>query len=261
LMAMSLLERLAASDVVIKLEPLAMKLHVLHEKAYTWWKCLHCGLAFRERLTFQERRFLLWFRPALAGCSLVVYDIGAASGVVARCLAKLANVREIHAFEPLPSAFQELRRHLEPYSNVFAYNVALGDMDASQFMWVYPQCRDASSLLHMLPQNPPETVTQQVSVVTLDAFAKKHRLPSPDVVKIDVQGYEDRVIRGGRETIAKARYCIVELNLVQVYENSPLFSDVYAQLAELNFSLVAVGGAVTDCNGRQLQIDGIFARA
>jgi FkbM family methyltransferase len=65
-------------------------------------------------------------RPALAGDNLVVYDIGVASGVVSGFFAKLSNVRTVHAFEPIPSAFAELTERTRQYSQIERYNVAVG---------------------------------------------------------------------------------------------------------------------------------------
>ncbi len=105
----------------------ALSVHLWHERAYSWWKSRETGVQLRAPLSVDERRFYLQLRWALMGSDLVVYDIGAASGVLSGCLAKLANVRAVHAFEPIPSAFAQLSARMRPYPHVTCHNVAVGE--------------------------------------------------------------------------------------------------------------------------------------
>jgi len=42
---------------------------------------------------------------------------------------------------------------------------------------------------------------------------------------MDVQGYEDRVIRGGAKVFASARACLLEINLDALYERQASFNE------------------------------------
>ena len=55
------------------------------------------------------------------------------------------------------------------------------------------------------------------------------------LVKIDVQGVEDKVIRGGIETLKKAKIVITEVEFVELYEGQVLFDGIYEQLNKLGF--------------------------
>ena len=62
----------------------------------------------------------------------------------------------------------------------------------------------------------------QAEIRALDAVSDElHVLPEV-LVKIDVQGYEDKVIAGGRGLIARAAVVIVEVNLELLFEGSQL---------------------------------------
>lgn len=240
-------------------------IHLWHERAYTFWKVREIGIRFREALAYDERLFCLEFRPALAGENLVVYDIGAASGVVSRFFAKLSNVRTVHAFEPIASAFAELTEHTRQYPQVTRHNVALGDENRTMDINVVGGSRDSSSLLKikMLHKQEFQYIScqdhlEKVNVVRLDDFVQDHHLPIPDVIKIDVQGYEDKVLRGGKNTISQTAYCILEISLTPLYESSPLFDDIYQQMRIMGFRLVGFGNLLRGASGRHLQLDGIF---
>jgi FkbM family methyltransferase len=244
---------------------IALHAHMLYQRAYTLYKLREASALVREPLDFLERRFYLQLRPALVGVALVVYDVGAASGVLSGCLAKLANVKAVQAFEPLPSAFAELAGRMKRYPHVTCHNVALGDNQGRHDMWVIEGCRDSISLLKMKQLHKDERPgvsyndhAEQVTVVRLDDYVREKGLPQPDVVKMDVQGYEDRVLRGGQATIFQAEYCILEISLAPLYEGSPLFDDIYRQMHEMGFRLIGIGGELYGQSGRQLQVDGIF---
>jgi FkbM family methyltransferase len=235
------------------------------DHAYTSRKVRRSRIPLHEPLTYAERLFCLEFMPALSGENLVVYDIGAASGMVSGFFAKLASVRVVHAFEPLTSAFAELTDHTRHWPHVTRHNVALGDENGTKDIHVIGGSRDSSSLLKIKAAHHKEfrlaslpDHLEKVSVFRLDDYAQAQKLPLPHLIKIDVQGYENRVLSGGGQTIAHASYCILEISLTSLYEGSPLFDDIYQQMRELGFRLIGVGNLLRGASGRHLQLDGIF---
>jgi hypothetical protein len=73
-----------------------------------------------------------------------------------------------------------------------------------------------------------------------------------------VQGYEDRVLRGGINTISKAKYCVLEISFAPLYEKGPLFDDIYQIMRKMGFILVGLGEVSKGKSGMPLQVDGIF---
>lgn len=241
----------------------AASLHLLHERAYTTWKVRSIPVQFRETLTFAERRFFLQLHGVLGGSGLVVYDIGASVGVLVSCMAKVANVREVHAFEPVASSFVQLVKNTGRFPHVKCHNVAIGDESATTTINVH-QFAPSSSLLEMSARHEEEFPgtkghqTQDVSLVRLDDIVRRSHLPLPDVLVIDVQGYEDRVLRGGVTTISAAKYCIVETSFEPLYYGSPVFDDIYGLMRNMSFRLVGIAGSLSGRSRRQVQCDAVF---
>jgi hypothetical protein len=102
------------------------------------------------------------------------------------------------------------------------------------------------------------THQQEINVVRLDDFIYQHQLPQPDLIKIDVQGFEKNVIEGGYETLKKAKYCVLEMSFKPLYEGSPLFDDIYRLMTDLGFSLIGFSSPLIGKSGDYLQVDGIF---
>ncbi|MGD1911146.1 MAG: FkbM family methyltransferase [Rivularia sp. (in: cyanobacteria)] len=241
----------------------ALWLHKQHSKAYSYYKIRKSNISTKTPLTWQERNFYLKLQPGLQEQNLVIYDIGAAKGVVSCLLAKLSNVASVQAFEPIPDVYKELRHNTRSSRKVNCHNVALGDTPGLVTMQVNKRT-DTSSLLPIRQlhqaENPGREVHKeiQVTVVPLDEYVKQNNLPVPSLIKIDVQGFEKNVILGGVNTICQAKYCVLEMSLHPVHVGSPLFDDIYRLMCDLGFQLTGLSSPLTDKSGIQLQVDGFF---
>ncbi len=72
----------------------------------------------------------------------------------------------------------------------------------------------------------------EIQTVTLDHVVQVEQIGPVDMIKIDIQGAELDVFRGGTETLANVSGIVTEVEFVELYENQPLFGDVSAFLAE-----------------------------
>jgi hypothetical protein len=96
----------------------------------------------------------------------------------------------------------------------------------------------------------------------LDALAPALALSPPLLIKIDVQGYEDRVLRGGEETVKRAQVLIVETSFQRLYEEQALFEDVFRLLSGWGFRYAgALDQLLNPRSGEALQQDSIFVKA
>lgn len=103
--------------------------------------------------------------------------------------------------------------------------------------------------------------SETVEVTTLDKLYEKNDFPAPDVIKIDVQGFELQVLRGGEKTISKARFLILELSTIEFYKKQDTIGDILNYLSDKGFALIEIGYIWRidyDINKKILQFDGIF---
>ena len=75
---------------------------------------------------------------------------------------------------------------------------------------------------------------QDVETVSLDFFLKKENINFVDFIKIDIQGAELDVFRGGVESLKNVLTIITEVEFVQLYNNQPLFGDINSFLSEFH---------------------------
>lgn len=132
------------------------------------------------------------------------------------------SIEDITLIEPLPKCFNKLVEKFGNEKCINLVNKAIGDKKGKLKMFVDSKLGESSSLLkpkeHLksYPSIKFKKSTFEVDVVTLDSLEFVHLY---NLINIDVQGYEDRVIRGGKKTIAKADYLFVEVNLKEMYSS------------------------------------------
>lgn len=81
-------------------------------------------------------------------------------------------------------------------------------------------------------------------------------------LKLDVQGYERRVLEGARQTIPRIVGLRVELSVSRCYENEPSMFEMMDYLYALGFRLCAVDEAWSDTRTREVfQMDAVFSGA
>ncbi len=170
-----------------------------------------------------------------------IIDIGANEGQFAHDARAAFPQAQIISFEPIKECFDKLTASFTGDTQFKAHNMALGEAESSLSMnkSSYTQ---SSSLLPMADKHKelfPHTKdqTQEMVVVKrLDDAMRKENLTTGLLIKIDVQGYEDKVIDGGIETFGKARAALIETSFSALYEGQPLFDDIYKKMLTLGFS-------------------------
>ena len=175
-----------------------------------------------------------------------IIDVGANKGQFARHISGIFPQAQLYCFEPLPKPFQELEAWAkrQNQNQVTALNFALGESDSSTEMFLHIDHSPSSSLLattetsiHLFPQ----TKRQEKIPIKLTTLDNAYHRFFPDAVndiliKLDVQGYEAQVIRGGQEVFQQAKACILEVSLDSLYQEQANFKDLLLMLDTLKFS-------------------------
>ena len=144
---------------------------------------------------------------------MTVFDIGAHVGIMALGAARRAGAQgHVFAFEPAPDTLAVLRRHAgfnRDLGSLEVVGVCVSDAGGSVPFYTYGQSMAASvSRVNVEVLNPEVRTAPArevlVPAVTIDAFCQERKI-QPDVIKIDVEGAELRVLRGAREVLTTYR--------------------------------------------------------
>ena len=135
---------------------------------------------------------------------LTFLDIGANLGYYALSVGLAHPAAEVHAFEPVPHSFRGLERNLavNGLGNVHLHNLGFLAEPGPRDFFLNPRISGRASVRNLAADPGAQPVT--CAVARLDDFVQAHGL-APDLVKIDVEGAELAVLRGGLETLARHR--------------------------------------------------------
>jgi FkbM family methyltransferase len=198
-----------------------------------------------------------------------IIDVGANRGQFALEARAVFPDAHLVCFEPQPEAFEALQRLAPEFqAGLSPVNAALGDTEGVVKMQVHLDWDYSSSLLsttglaHELYPLQIRQSTIDVRLTTLDAFfASWPTSLEPDIlIKIDAQGYDDRVIRGGRSLFGKARACVVEINLDSLYQDQASFRGIFHLLDELGYRYAGNMDQSYASDGHIVFIDAVFVR-
>jgi FkbM family methyltransferase len=90
----------------------------------------------------------------------------------------------------------------------------------------------ASSVL--TEHNVTNAKVEQRKLQPLDSVTEK-RLFKPDFIKIDTQGFELEILKGGDKTLASAQFVLLEVSFLDIYVNCPLAADVISYMNNKGF--------------------------
>jgi FkbM family methyltransferase len=100
---------------------------------------------------------------------------------------------------------------------------------------------------HFLTERTEEGVLnpcqqRRVPIVTIDGLLDRAEIPLPQLAKLDVQGFELEVLRGGTKLFGATEVFILEVSLFEFMKGQPIFHEVVAFMAERGYGVYDVPG-------------------
>lgn len=157
----------------------------------------------------------------LAKKSSVFFDIGANIGYYS-IVSKMYNPKiEVHAFEPLPGARVYARKNADAngFSNIRINEIAISDKNGKEVFHsrINPKFKDFDIHLNgdssLFPGRLTNSELKKFDVITqtLDSYVMENLEQGKkiDLIKMDTEGTEDRVLKGGNEVLKQHRPIIM----------------------------------------------------
>ncbi|MBN2117227.1 MAG: FkbM family methyltransferase [Anaerolineales bacterium] len=196
-----------------------------------------------------------------------IIDIGANTGQFARSMRARFPEANFLCFEPLPEPYTMLQNWVNKTPDrVQSFNVAIGNQDGETQMFFHRDFSPSSSLLANTAIGEkifPVTKNQErvtIKLSTLDHALQNIKLEDKILIKLDVQGYEDRVLEGGEVTFGKAAACILEISLDDLYVGQADFRGLYNRLDQMNYRYAGNLSQVYAEDGHVIYLDSVFVR-
>lgn len=196
-----------------------------------------------------------------------ILDIGGNEGQYIKFINNVFPKAKIYSFEPISSCFLKIEKLSKELKQVTAFNFALGDsnelVDFNLNVFT-----PSSSIMKMKQEHitnfphAKETNLIKIEIKRLDDVISQLEMKKDVLVKIDVQGYESRVLKGGYSFFSKIpKIIIVEASIVSLYEQEASFAELYDLFRTMGYKYMGnMHQLYSPVDGSVLQVDAIFIK-
>ena len=187
------------------------------------------------------------FRNLLDNSQPVIFDVGAYIGDTIEQFKSSFPKSYIHAFEPFDESFSILKNRFQKTEKLFFNNIAVENHSSSNANMYITQNKGSSSLLQptkganeFWEGNPLSTQKEvKVEITTIDSYCQKHNIQTIDILKIDVQGSELKVLQGAALMIQERRVKLIftEISIAPNYKGQSEIDQVIKFLRENKYKI------------------------
>jgi FkbM family methyltransferase len=200
------------------------------------------------------------------GVDLII-DVGANTGIYGKESRGIGYKGHIVSFEPLKDAFEMLEENTrnDPYWKV--YNFALGAENKTEEINISANSH-SSSILDILDAHTSAEASasyvgrQEIQIHTLDSIFGDIKGNAKEIyLKLDTQGFELNVLKGGNNSLPYINTIQLEMSLSRLYDGQPLYADLMDYLHAHGYQLIDIEPGFADVKtGTLHQFDGIFRK-
>lgn len=178
----------------------------------------------------------------------VIFDVGGNVGLMSLFFAKIVPNGLVYAFEPTDYALNKFKTNLElnpelakriKLNQCFIYSSIEDEPELEAFSsWKLTGDEKRHSVHKGIAKS-----AKNIAAITLDYFVKEKNIQKLDLIKIDTDGYELEVLKGGKHILATLRPKVIfEVGQYIMKEKKISFSDYSSLFFELNYKILNTKG-------------------
>ena len=219
------------------------KRHVLgRARLQPWFSLLHrvalAGMNFGPALPERTGELRLLDGIAAEDHQPVVFDVGANVGDYSTAVIRRLGGRvRLFAFEPAASTCEQLERRVGAAASV--HTIALGDENGSAVLYSDRAASPIASLYQRDLGRSRATLDQKENVVVrrLDDFCSQHDVAFIDLLKLDVEGHELKVLQGARRLLDDGAIRIIQFEFGGANVDSRTFLRDFFELLSPRYAI------------------------
>lgn len=195
-----------------------------------------------------------------------IIDVGSNSGQFSKVATHFYPNAEINAFEPLPDLYSKIEKLFQSNQKITTHNLALGNevgvikFNKNKYGHISSILEISSDNIHY-PKKENDLAQIDVAIKTLDSLSLiDAKSKGITLLKLDVQGYELEVLRGGDETIKQIDYIVIEANLEQLYANQPSFNQMNEYLTSKGFEIKGMLDFNLGNKNKYIEVDLLYCK-
>ncbi len=199
---------------------------------------------------FQQRNVIKFFKLKINN-KMVLVDVGAHHGETIKLFSNNFNIDEIHSFEASNINFQILNKK-KFKKNVILNNFAISDQKKTYEMNQFIETSSSTiseidtksdyynKKKKILSPFSSKEIFYKISTQanTLDNYLLEKKINKVDILKIDTEGHEYKVLLGALKSLKKIKYIYFEHHYNNMIKKNYNFSDINSLLKKMEFKKV-----------------------
>jgi FkbM family methyltransferase len=189
------------------------------------------------------------FRKNLNG-KLIIFDVGANIGQSIKRFNDIFPESIIHSFEPIKECYEKMLINF-PQDRFIKNNYALSEKNTNKKFFINKFSFTSSFTLinsnyekHFYRERDKLKKTIVVKTITLDKYINLNKIKKIDILKIDTQGHELSVLKGGKSSLKKNIFNFIEVEIIinDYYTKKVNLHEIDRLMVENNFELFGLQG-------------------
>ena len=211
-------------------------------------RLFHLLFAFFDQFT--NKKICNFFKKKIKNKKITLIDVGGHKGETINLYSKNFTIDKIYSFEPNPFIYKNLKA--KSSNNVFTYNLGVGNEEKTEDLNIVVDSQSSTFnkiseqskyfLLKkklLLPFSKKKySFKKPVKIIKLSNFIDEKNISKIDILKIDTEGYEYKVLKGIKNDHFKLiNFILLEHHYDNMIDKDYSFSDICNILKKNNFSL------------------------
>ena len=216
--------------------------------------------------------YIVLIKSLMGNQNLTIFDIGAHHGESIEAFNKYFESPRIFSFEPFKQSFEILSLKESMLSNTKIFNFGFSNFNGKGTFYSYidpknPNISAVNSTLQLNNENfvPSYSDNQKVECefMKLDTFVEKNNISYIDLLKIDVQGAEFKVIEGATNSLKnnKIGCVLIEIAIADYYKDQKSFDFYITLFKNYQYELKGFYNLINDKDKSVLYLDAVFFKS
>lgn len=166
-----------------------------------------------------------------------IIDVGANQGKVSQAIKFLFPESLVYAFEPNPKFYPTIRKVIKDSLTLAPFALSIENSKTIFYNYANPSMSSLLPLIKSDAQNysSKRVKTTVVKTVTLDSYFRNKKLKKNIFLKIDTQGAEELILKGGKNILKSILVIHIETFFDPLYKKQTLFENIYEFLTKRGF--------------------------
>lgn len=166
-----------------------------------------------------------------------ILDIGAHSAYWSEVAKSFYPYSNIYLIEPLSEMEEKLKEFCDKNPGSKYFLNGAGSKIETKIFTVIDNMEGANFMTKELKHLRSKNQQREVKIITVDSLIESNQIPIPDLIKIDVQGFEMEVLKGASRVFGHTEAFIIEVSFFEFMSETPLFSEVVTFMSQKGYEV------------------------